>query len=272
MYGVKWAYFDLDGTIIPDGYSISNRTMMAIMYLKSKGIKIGIATGRSYYFAEAIAKKIGIDLPLICVNGSWVLGKDGFATLKEDVISFTSQCEILRTLNEKNIDYLVYTPDGVYATAPTVPFFEKLGEMRNHLKCSIPYRFEVINNRRLFNDMKILKILLCYKDKEEKINLISMLNKIDDVTYASSQTNVIDIFSKTADKANAVKWAMEKMNVKSHELLVFGDNENDIKMFELTSKSVALKNASEKVKRYAKYKTEYPCNEEGVADFIFRHF
>lgn len=272
MYGVKWAFFDLDGTIIPDGYSISNRTLMAIMYLKSKGIKIGIATGRTYFFAEALARKINIDLPLICINGAWILGKDNFGTLKEDFISFNAQNEILRILNEKNIDYLVYSSDGVYSTSEHHPFFQRLGLMRQHLKCSIPYNFEVVKNKKIFRDMKIFKILINYENNEDKIQLLTLFKDIPNVSFASSQKNVIDIFSSESDKANAIKWLLEKRNIKSHEIIVFGDNENDINMFQLTSKSVALKNASEKVKRYAKFKTDYECEEEGVADFIFRHF
>lgn len=272
MYGVKWVYFDLDGTLTSDGYSITNRTFMAISYLKSKGIKVGISTGRSYFFTEHIAKNIGIDLPLICVNGAWILRKDNFVTIKEETISLETQTEILRMLNSNNIDYMVYTTEGVYSTDPDLYFFKKLEGMRPHLKTSLKYEFEVLTNRSYFKDLRILKLMICYKDSEEKNKLISLIKTFDNISYTSSQKNVIDIYNKNSDKSEAIKWIMGRNGIKNHELMVFGDNENDIRMFQLTNKSVALENSPEKVKRYAKFVTEYPCNEEGVADFIFRNF
>lgn len=272
MYGVKWAYFDLDGTIVYDGYKVSNRTIMAISYLKSKNIKIGIATGRSYFFTEYLAKLIGIDLPLICVNGAWILRKDNFSTIYEKTLSLETQCEILRKFNDMNIDYLVYTNDGIYSTNKNLYFFEKLSEMKPNLKCDFSYEFEVFENRRYFKELRILKIMVCYKDEQQKKELLSIIKEFDNISYSTSQNYVIDIYAKDVDKAEALKWIIGKNNIKSHELMVFGDNENDIKMFEFAGKSVALENASEKVKRYAKFKTEYSCKEEGVADFIFRYF
>lgn len=67
---IKCAYFDLDGTLLSDGITLTNRTLMAIEYLKSKGTKIGIATGRSLFFSDYFAKVLNVDLPLVCVNGA----------------------------------------------------------------------------------------------------------------------------------------------------------------------------------------------------------
>lgn len=272
MYGVKWVYFDLDGTIVPSSHKISNRTIMALMYLQSKGIKIGIATGRSYFFTESIAKNLNVDLPIICVNGAWVVKKDPFITVKDELLEWETSNEILKTLNSQNIDYMVYTQEGVYTTNKDFPFFLKLNEMKEFDKCNIPHDFKEVANRKIFNNMRILKFLVHYDNKIQRDRLTRLFKDFDDVSLASSQKHVLDIFSKQADKAIAIKWLMNKYNIKNHELLVFGDNENDINMFGLTNKSVALKNASDKVKKYAKRSTDYTCEEEGVADFIFRNF
>ena len=183
MYGVKWAYFDLDGTLIPHNQKIANRTIMALMYLQSKGIKIGIATGRSYFFTQSIANKLNVDLPIICVNGSWIVKKENFSHLYEEHIDFASQTEILRTLNEKQLDYMVYTTEGIYSTSEKFPFYKRLQEIKETVSCTVNYEFRVEADRRFYKNLKILKILTYFHDEKEKIQLVNLVKEFVGMWY-----------------------------------------------------------------------------------------
>ncbi len=272
MYGVKWAYFDLDGTLIPKSQKISNRTVMAISYLRSQGVKVGIATGRSFFLTDSIAKELNVDLPIICSNGAWVLKKDHFVTMKEYFIKNESQHELLRVLNQQKLDYMIYTLEGIYSTSEDFPFYKKILDMKQYSKSMINHEICVKSDRNFYKTQKILKILVGYKTDIERIQLKTWIQDIPNINYVSSQDNILDIFDSEADKSTAIKWLLSKYDIKPHELIVFGDNENDIKMFQLTSKSVVMSQATDKVKRYAKRTTEFSCEDEGIADFIFRNF
>ena len=63
---------DLDGTIVPHGLKLSDRTIEAIGKVKEKGILATIATGRMYASALPYIETLKIDLPVITYNGALV--------------------------------------------------------------------------------------------------------------------------------------------------------------------------------------------------------
>ena len=65
----------------------------------------------------------------------------------------------------------------------------------------------------------------------------------------------------------AIQYLMSMLNIEIDKLTVFGDNLNDIKMFKLVSRAVAVQNASEELKRYASDITDTNEND-GVVKFI----
>ena len=69
----------------------------------------------------------------------------------------------------------------------------------------------------------------------------------------------------------AINWIFRATEKDLEELIVFGDNENDISMFKITPNSVVLSSGSDEAKQNATYATEKPSNESGVADFIFKY-
>lgn len=270
IYGIRQVYFDLDGTLIPSSGKISNRTVLAISYLKSKGIKVGIATGRSQYFTKPFANIIQPDLPYVCINGAAVLDNN-FGILKEEMFP-KSAYGIFDILVEKNIPFLIYNREGVYFNTDTHPFCKKLANMKTILGIKDVFDFKCIDDIHFFKNNEFYKILVSFKDEQQRKEIESFLEGFLDVTFASSQTNVLDIFSSKADKSYGIKYALERMGKKTDGLMVFGDNENDIKMFKMVFNSVALANAKQEVKAYATMKTDLTCEDEGVADFIFKNF
>ena len=60
---------------------------------------------------------------------------------------------------------------------------------------------------------------------------------------------------------------MQKSQLK--DVLVFGDNNNDLSMFEYFEESVAVENATEDIRKKAKYQTASSL-DEGVAKYLER--
>jgi hydroxymethylpyrimidine pyrophosphatase-like HAD family hydrolase len=54
-----------------------------------------------------------------------------------------------------------------------------------------------------------------------------------------------------ATKDQAIKTLIREYGYDPNQLTVFGDNVNDIKMFKAAAEAVAVKNATEELKRYA---------------------
>ena len=270
IYGIRYAYFDLDGTIVPSNGKISNRTVLAISYLKSKGIKIGIATGRNQFFTKPFMNTIEPDLPYVCVNGAVILDAN-FGILKEELFP-KSAYGVFDVLIEKNIPFLIYTRTGVFFNTYNHPFYEKLINIKTILEIKDTFDFKCVENLDFYKNSDFYKILVSYEDESQKKEIENFLDDFEDVSYASSQENVLDIYSKKADKSYGIKYVLDRLNKKTDSLIVFGDNENDIKMFKSTFNSVCLEGAKDEVKAYATLSTDLSCENEGVADFIFKNF
>ena len=58
---------------------------------------------------------------------------------------------------------------------------------------------------------------------------------------------------RSADKGNALKELQNILGIKKEETMVFGDNFNDIGMFQQAGASYAVTSAAEEVKKAAKY-------------------
>jgi Cof subfamily protein (haloacid dehalogenase superfamily) len=63
---------DMDGTVLDSRHEVSQGTIEALRRLDEAGCRVVLATGRNYRTALPVAQRIGLDRPLICLNGGLV--------------------------------------------------------------------------------------------------------------------------------------------------------------------------------------------------------
>jgi hydroxymethylpyrimidine pyrophosphatase-like HAD family hydrolase len=78
---------------------------------------------------------------------------------------------------------------------------------------------------------------------------------------------LIQIMHKSASKEKAVEWVLSEIGVKSENVMVFGDDFNDLGLFHLSGFPVAMGNAIIELKKCAVYITDSNDND-GVANAI----
>ncbi|MDF1879233.1 HAD hydrolase family protein, partial [Sulfurimonas sp. SAG-AH-194-C20] len=78
----------------------------------------------------------------------------------------------------------------------------------------------------------------------------------------------LTILNKEADKSHGIKSVSEAMGFDLDKLTVFGDNFNDMGMFELAGTSVAIQNAQPEVKDMAQIILPHTNEEDGVAKYL----
>ena len=91
------------------------------------------------------------------------------------------------------------------------------------------------------------------------------------VYIAQTLHNFLEIMDAKASKGQGLKIAMEYLSLNKDEVIAFGDEENDLPMFEAAGFSVAPSNAKEAVK--AKAALVVGSNaEDGVPVFLEEYF
>ncbi|MGC8609595.1 MAG: phosphoglycolate phosphatase, partial [Thermoplasmata archaeon] len=78
------------------------------------------------------------------------------------------------------------------------------------------------------------------------------------------------LMNRGEDKAFAVSVLMKKYNIDAEEMLVIGDSENDLPMFDLPVHRASPANSSECIKKRSEYVSEFSYGEE-IPD-IYAHF
>ena len=99
---IKYAYFDLDGTLSNSYGLISEETIKAIQLLHDHNIKVGIATGRYAMMFEDVVLKLQVNLPIIGASVSNI-GYDIVLSKNEIVYGGHNKGVALQYLDEHKI-------------------------------------------------------------------------------------------------------------------------------------------------------------------------
>ena len=107
------------------------------------------------------------------------------------------------------------------------------------------------------------------KDAREAVGeeFINKWNQHKDICAVPGGQYWFNIIQKNVDKGVALKELMEMYGVTDEEVLVIGDNMNDVCMLSIVTNSVAIGNAVQEVKDICKY-TADTCENDGVLKIL----
>ena len=114
----------------------------------------------------------------------------------------------------------------------------------------------------------IIKILLVESDEKVSDFVSNHLKKFSDMSVVSSAKGLLDIWASNISKGSAVKVLAEKLGVNLEQVIAFGDNYNDVELFEAVGIPIAMGNSVEEIKSLAKY-TTLTNDDDGIAYAIY---
>ena len=177
----------------------------------------------------------------------------------EEIIDYCLKKRYDFTLSSYDIMYCVY-----YSKRMNI-FYEYNKSMKDEDKVLIK-KFYLIKD---IDTKKIFKIFLWQLSNKEKEDFYKIFNN-EHIEIVSSENDGIDITLKNVSKGNAVKIFTNYYNLSLDNIAVFGDNDNDISMLNVTKNSFAMGNATEEVKNIANFVID-SNNEDGVAKAIKKY-
>lgn len=240
---------DMDGTLLNNNHEISEENKQALKKAAEMGIHIAIATGRIYESTIKYAKILGLKTPIICCNGALVKEECG-NIIYENTLTNEICNNIIDILNKQNIYYQCFTSDTIFT--PYINEWLKKYQMQEDLNIKI---IENVDVKSQIKDESILKFLIIEEDNSILSNLQKKLNGINDIEITKSFYDNIEIMSRGVNKGTAVKNLAKYLNIKSEDIITFGDNYNDLSMIKYAGTGVAMGNAEDIVKENADYIT-----------------
>ena len=282
MY-VKWIVTDMDGTLLNSRDQISEKTRAALLACQEKGIRLILASGRSYIRQMPYAEQLRlaefggamIEVNGLAVNRLQNGGREVFERLgREDKELLFSE------LQRFEVEIHGYQDEALYYWIPDWqrPFKEQerkeKGYPPEHPLVAGPWSW-VTSNVHSYPTMKEIFSGKEMPDELNKMGCSDRPERIPEVyeylkehfekryEIARTDSRSIEISRKGISKGNALKRLMEEEGVRPEEVLAFGDGENDISLFRAVSHSIAMGNAEDYVKEHATDVTG-TNNEDGI--------
>lgn len=261
---------DLDGTLLNRNAQLTDYSRRTINLLVEKGMSFTAATARTYATVSKILNGLHVNAPIILMNGALIrdLQKDEY--VYSAIIDNSVSNKIISIMHEMNLYGFMYTIQN----GDMVPYYEKIAtpEMRafyEERKNKYYKQFLQTSDFGSVNDNSLYFSLI-----NKKENLMPFYEKIKDFQdikltfYRDVYSNdlwYLEIFSPNASKENAVNFL--KNEYVYDKIICFGDNLNDISLFNASDKKYAVENAAPELKKLAD--RIIGSNEsDGVARFL----
>lgn len=240
---IKLIASDVDGTLVGDGEGKLNKKIVdAIRAIHDKGIHFVVASGRQWVSIENVFEEVKDKIFYISDNGAYI-GINGRSLFVNKMDDENARNLILDIRKNKDLVAIAADESSYYIE-------EKNDFLMNWIRGGYRGRIEFVED--LTKVQNIIKIS-AYSE--------SIYGKADDIIAKYSDKLLVnyagemwlDCTAKGVSKGNALKKLQEAFEITENETMVFGDQANDVEMFNAAYYSFAVKNAAPIAKEAARF-------------------
>jgi hypothetical protein len=244
----KIVFFDVDGTLVNEEVKIPLDTKESIRKLKEQNIEVCLATGRAPFHLKDIAEELGID-SFVSFNGSYVVHKG--QVIYEHPIN-QANLELLETHAHQFKHPIVYLSHEKCCTNDSQ--HPHIIESFQSVKVEPP-RY----HPHYWKDTKIYQALLYCQEHEE----LYYQGKFADLSFIRWNRVSMDVLPSGGSKAKGIAVMLQHLKLSPDDAVAFGDGLNDKEMLSFVGMGIAMGNAHEEVKSFAKFTTRH-VNDGGI--------
>ena len=269
---------DLDGTLLASDATLSTRSRRLLNRAIDEGALLTVASARSIHSIQLLLSGLRLKLPVIEFNGAFITDFE------------TGRHEVIHAL-EPNIVESAY---ALLTRETGVPLVSSYNGERDSLYHDDPPNdgaSAYLRGRREAGDPRLRRVsdpgqhldeqVVCLTVIERRERLEALVPKIRERFSGHVQLHCfadlyhepwwwLTLHSPRATKAEAVSNLLGRCRLDADALVAFGDQTNDLSMFEIAGLSLAVENAVTEVKRRAQVVIG-SNDDDSVARYIARH-
>ena len=253
---IKAIFFDIDGTLVSfRTHDVPASAREAIARLRSRGIKVFIATGRLMKHV-AIVNDIEVD-GYITVNGGYCITSAG-EVIFESAFPRATVERVIDLSEQYGFDLNVMTHEDMYVSS--------MGERVQKIASMINIMPTVADVRAIAATQPVVQ--MCpYISRELEQEIMPLL---PDCVGSRWIETFMDLNVRGVDKSLGIQQVMNYYGLTMAEAMAFGDGGNDLPMVRDAAVGVAMDNACDELKAVADYITS-SVDEDGVSRAL-EHF
>lgn len=257
----RFFVFDLDGTLLNNSKEITPPLISKLTQLRKAGHHIMIATGRAREITMPYLDLLKIDNDVIFNNGAQIINVSNEEVLFDIGISSADQATVINYYHRHAIPYSVSTSEGLWTSVGyDLGYYQIFKDqfpdypLNNHMGVTLE-RLE---------GLTIYKILAKYDSESQLRYHQANLEKMVEATVTQSMEGFLSVLPSGITKGTTLLRYLNEKSIALDQVIVFGDNDNDIEMLSLVPHSYAMLNGSEGAKKAASYITKTDHNQYGV--------
>lgn len=262
---IKLIAIDLDGTLLRDDKTISDRNKATLTKAKEQGVKVVLCTGRPLLAVESYLDRLELrdsgDYSITFNGGSVQQNDTG-----EALLSYSLSLEEVRQMAAvmKGLDLpldIITTDTCIHLTTssskqsiyPSLnPLLKTVTKSPDELDEETTYNKMVVGTDPDYLDEKIKELA---PEWYETFNIMK------------SRDCLLEIIHKEVSKANGIDLLAKELGIKQEEVMAIGDEENDVSMIEYAGMGVVMENGNANLKKIAQFITK-TNQEDGVAHAV----
>ena len=253
---VKIIFSDFDKTLVDRGVNngkIKDINLDILKKLKSSQVNFSIVSGRCLsFFKGEYPELMNVVSFFISSNGSSIYDVLGSKYIYFSFIDSSDLKKIYECAKKYNLSiYFNLLDKRLYLEKGSYQYFKF-----NEIQCEqVVLIGNIENYESLVYDIKKIK----------NVNIYNMgLNPDNDNFF-------LDINRKDVSKGKAISYLCDYLEIDRNDTICFGDSDNDLSMFQVVGRGIAVENASDEIKKYAD-ETIGTVWEDSVFSYIDNNF
>ena len=243
--------------------------------LIDRGLPFAVATGRTRDNAIGALDPLHLTLPIICDNGTFVYDTQKQKFLSKKTMNRKSAVKCVELIRRQGIFPFINTLECDSITV----FHSRLNNsaQKSYYTLRSLYglsRYVCDHSYSQFEDKDVFIISMLDR-YENLIDLFNVFDKDEHLTALIFPAHYftgfywLEVMPANSGKGQAIDFLMDKYRPK--KVVCFGDNLNDLCMFERADVKIAPSNAVEEIREAADIVIGH-CDDDSVAKYISRDF
>ena len=266
---------DLDGTLLRNDAMLSGYAKRKLNEMLSQGLHFTVASARNVHSVRALLEGVNMDLPVIGSNGAYIS-------------EFKTGSPLMINSIDNDVAKTIFSLIGSHGSVPFVTSHNGKEDCLYFNDITNEGMSWYLNERTAAGDRRLRRTDNVGEKLDERIICLNVINRKEhledlftDITERYTEHVEVNyfenpyspgwhwmtVYDRRATKEYAIKELMDMLDFPVDELTVFGDSLNDISMFRIANKAVAVANALDEVKSCAS-EIIGTNEEDGVVDYM----
>ena len=288
---IQMIVMDMDGTLLTSENKISPKTKELLLRVQQQGVRLVLASGRSYCKLLEYAKELCMEAYggyLLEVNGLILYDlASGKRHIRKQMGRIEME-ELFTYFRQWDVEFMAQFDDGLYDYNPESIIKEKAEYRRIHnLGEDYPWTggaFALLaDNRKGYPNIHYIDT---WEEIDRRINKVSIAYHADVMAEVSAQAKRdlkdrywlglttpkwLELMPLGITKGSGLQALVNMLGISMRDVMAFGDGENDIEMLQAAGIGIAMGNAMAEVKAAADEETD-SNNDEGLFKALQKYF